>query len=225
MLRTISVTLLSVASAFLTPSTARAEVAGATTTVGVGASESTQLAFGWSVKKRLLGQAVYDQAGQRIGNIEDLIVAPNRTVSYVIVAAGGFVGIDRHDVAIPVGQIQEQGGKLVIPRATRDAIKALPTFDYASDAAQRDRFISNAERDIAKGNDKVAELQQQAGMASADAKDKIDRQTRTIQEDMKSADAKLYELKLATAKRWKAYEARVGAAIARLRNSIENATG
>ena len=86
-------------------------------------------------------------------------------------------------------------------------------------------FISNAEKDIAKGRDTVADLQQRAGMPSTDAKDRLDRQTVSIQDDLASADARLFELKLATAKHWKAYEARVGAAIVRLRKSIENATG
>jgi hypothetical protein len=48
-----------------------------------------------------------------------------------IVGAGGFVGVGRHDVAIPVAQITEQDGKLVLAGATKDAIKALPKFDYA----------------------------------------------------------------------------------------------
>ena len=140
MLRTITVTLLSVASAFFTPSTARAQVAGATTTVGVSSSESTQIAFGWSVKKALLGKVVYDEVGQRIGSVEDLAVAPDKAVSYVIVAVGGLVGIGRHDVAISVAQIQDEDGKLVITGATSVAIKFLPPVDYASDRAQRERI-------------------------------------------------------------------------------------
>ncbi len=124
MLRTIAVTLLSVASAFFTPSTARAQVAGATTTVGVSSSQSTQIAFGWSVKKALLGKVVYDEVGQRIGSVEDLAVAPDKAVSYVIVAVGGLVGIGRHDVAIPVAQIQDEDGKLVITGATSVAASA-----------------------------------------------------------------------------------------------------
>ena len=140
MLRTITVTLLSVASAFFTPSTARAQVARATTTVGVSSSESTQIAFGWSVKKTLLGKVVYDEVGQRIGSVEDLAVAPDKAVSYVIVAVGGLVGIGRLDVAIPVAQIQDEDGKLVITGATSVAIKFLPPVDYASDTAQRERI-------------------------------------------------------------------------------------
>jgi hypothetical protein len=52
-------------------------------------------------------------------------------VSYAIIGVGGFLGIDRHDVAIPAGQLKIQGGKLMLPGATKDALKALPKFEYA----------------------------------------------------------------------------------------------
>jgi hypothetical protein len=52
-------------------------------------------------------------------------------VSYAIIGVGGFLGIDRHDVAIPAGQLKIQGGKLILPGATKDTLKALPKFEYA----------------------------------------------------------------------------------------------
>jgi hypothetical protein len=65
------------------------------------------------------------------GRIDDIIVTPERAVSYLIVGAGGFVGLGRHDVAIPINQLQEQDGKYVLSGATKEAIKALPKFEYA----------------------------------------------------------------------------------------------
>lgn len=52
-----------------------------------------------------------------VGKVQDLIISPDANVSYVIVSAGGFVGIGRHDVAIPVTQIQGPSGKLVMTGA------------------------------------------------------------------------------------------------------------
>jgi hypothetical protein len=51
-------------------------------------------------------------------------------VSYAIVGTGGFLGIDRHDVAIPVGQLKLQGDKLMLAGATKEGLKALPKFEY-----------------------------------------------------------------------------------------------
>ena len=109
---------------------AAAQVAGSTT-VGVAVEEMKAVALGWSVKKQILGQSVYNEQKQRVGKIEDLIVAPDTSVSFAIIGAGGFVGLGRHDVAIPVGQLKQQDGKFVLPGATKEAIKALPKFEYA----------------------------------------------------------------------------------------------
>ena len=109
---------------------AGAQVAGSTT-VGVTVEELKEVAVGWSVKKQILGQRVYNEKKEQVGVIDDLVITPDRAVSYAIVGAGGFVGLAKHDVAIPIGQVKQQDGKFVIPGATKEAIKALPKFEYA----------------------------------------------------------------------------------------------
>lgn len=204
---------------------ARARVAGATTSTNLIVGESTQIAMGWSVKKTLMGKTIYNDAGLKVGKVEDLIISPDKNVSFVIVGAGGFVGIGRHDVAIPVTQIQDKAGKLVMAGATPDTIKAMPEFSYIKDYATRDQFVAAADKDIAKGKVKVADLEKKAGVATADAKARIDGQITTLKGDVKTAETKLAEMKQATAARWKEFEADASAAMARLRKSIETATG
>ena len=92
--------------------TALGQVAGSTT-IGVTVDEQKVLAVGWSAKKQILGQAVYNSSNEKIGTVEDLIITPDKAVSYAIVGVGGFLGIDRHDVAIPVGQLKREGDKLL----------------------------------------------------------------------------------------------------------------
>ena len=204
---------------------AAAQVAGATTTVDTGVVESTQIALGWSAKKSLLGKTLYNDAGQKVGRVQDLIVSPDQRVSYLIVGAGGFVGIDRHDVAVPVAQIQEQAGKLVMAGATKDTIQGLPEFTYATDTTRRDQFVAAADNDIAQGKAAVLSLQRKAGTAGADAKAQIDVDVADLQSDLKSAERKVSELKQASAARWKSFEADVSAATARLRKSTVKALG
>ena len=48
-----------------------------------------------------------------------------------IVNVGGFLGLAKHDVAIPVSQLKLIDKKLVLPGATKDALKASPEFQYA----------------------------------------------------------------------------------------------
>jgi len=107
-----------------------AQVAGSTT-IGVSVEEVKAVAIGWSAKKKILGKAVYNDKGEKIGVVDDLIVTLDRSVSYAIIGAGGFLGLGKHDVAIPVGQFKEDKGKIVLAGATKDALKAMPKFEYA----------------------------------------------------------------------------------------------
>lgn len=106
-----------------------AQVAG-TQPLGVTVEESQAIVAGWSIKKSILNQIVFNEHGERVGVIHDIIIAPDRSVSFAIVAANQFLGVSHHDVAIPIEQLDFVGGKLVLAGATKDAIKALPEFEY-----------------------------------------------------------------------------------------------
>jgi len=110
-----------------------AQVAGSTTT-GVAVAEMQEVALGWSAKKQILGKTVFNENHEAVGNVDDVIVAPDRSVSYLIVGAGAFVGLGRHDVAVPVDQIEERNGEIVLPGATKAVVKSLPGFDYSKSA-------------------------------------------------------------------------------------------
>ena len=129
-MKTVSVLLVSCALAVVPAQYGGAQTAGSTR-LGVAVEELKVVAVGWSVKKQILGKTVYNENKQKVGRIDDLIVAPDSAVSFAIIGAGGFVGVGRHDVAIPVQQIKIQDDKFVLPGATKEAIKALPKFEYA----------------------------------------------------------------------------------------------
>ncbi len=99
--------------------------------LGVATAEWGEIAEGWSARRQILGSTVYNDKKEKVGKIDDIIVSPSKAVSYAIVGAGGFLGVDRHDVAIPVNQFTQKDGKFVLAGATKDAIKAIPQFEYA----------------------------------------------------------------------------------------------
>lgn len=130
MLRLSTLTILASLATTLASTTASAQVAGATT-IGVQVEQLQLVAAGWSVKKQVLGKDLVNENGEKVGRIDDLIVAPDSFVSFAIVGAGGFVGLARHDVAIPVSQISARDGNFVLPGASKAVVKALPAFEYA----------------------------------------------------------------------------------------------
>ncbi len=129
-MKIVSVLLVACTLAFMPGDYAMAQVAGSTR-LGVSVEEVKIVASGWSSKKQILGKTVFNENNEKVGKIDDLIVAPTGELSFVIIGAGGFAGVGRHDVAIPVQQIQLQDGKFVLPGATKAAVKALPKFEYA----------------------------------------------------------------------------------------------
>ena len=112
------------------PAISHAQVAGSTL-IGVGVAELRDVSMGWSTKRKILGQAVFNEKDERIGSIGDVIISPDKAVSYAIVNAGGFTGLTKHDVAIPVSQLKLVDNKLVLAGATKEALKASPPFEYA----------------------------------------------------------------------------------------------
>ena len=87
------------------------------------------VAMGWSVKRQVLGAPVFNDLNEHIGDVDDIIIAPNKAISYVIINAGGFLQVTKHDVAVPVSQLKLVEGKLMLPGATRDTLKASPAFE------------------------------------------------------------------------------------------------
>ena len=129
--RSFALTALMLAG-FGAPDIGHAQVAGSTT-FSADVVDVQLVAMGWSAKKQILGTSVYNDADELVGKIADIIVAPDSSVSTAIIGVGGFIGVGRHEVAIPVSFFRLDEGKhaLRLPGATRALIKSLPEFKYA----------------------------------------------------------------------------------------------
>ena len=122
--------LLLAAFVLISPTISNAQVAGSTP-LGVTVTELQAVVKGWSVKRTVLGQPVYNDNNEKVGSVDDIIITPDKAVSYAIIGTGGFLGLAKHDVAIPVSQFKLVDNKLVLPGATKEALKAIPEFQYA----------------------------------------------------------------------------------------------
>ncbi|HEX9171824.1 MAG TPA: PRC-barrel domain-containing protein [Telluria sp.] len=114
----------------LAQQTSPTPVAGSST-VGVTVVQMDQVLAGSSAKRDLIGKVVINDADDRIGKVEDVIISPDNQATYAIVGVGGFLGLGRNDVAVPMTQLQKKGDRLMLPGATKDALKGLPKFEYA----------------------------------------------------------------------------------------------
>ena len=128
-MKVIEIMVISVV-AMVSSAIVQAQVAGSTL-LAVSVKEAREVADGWSAKRQILGHAVFNDSNEKIGTVEDIIIAPDKSVTYAIVGAGGFLGVATHNVAIRVSQLKVDGDKLVLPGATKEALKEAPEFEYA----------------------------------------------------------------------------------------------
>jgi hypothetical protein len=83
----------------------------------------------------LMRSTVVNDSDERIGSIDDFIIGADDRVLFAVLQVGGFLGLGGRLVAIPWDSfvLADDGGKLkiVLPGATREALKQLPEFTYA----------------------------------------------------------------------------------------------
>lgn len=89
----------------------------------------TALSRGMRTSK-VVGMSVVNDANETLGTIDDLIVMPNETVPYAVLSVGGFLGMGAHYVVVPYGMLEMHDKKLRLPRATKESLKALPSYTY-----------------------------------------------------------------------------------------------
>ncbi len=100
--------------------------------IGATKDEVSVVGKGWSMKNDVMNKDVYTDGGkEKIGTIDDIIVTMDKSYSYAIVSSGGFLGIAKHDVVIPVSQLKSEGTRIILPGATKESIKAMSPFVYA----------------------------------------------------------------------------------------------
>lgn len=95
-------------------------------------TEKSVMPTGLSVTKSVLNQTVYNAQNEKVGRVEDLILSLDKQVTFAIVGAGGFLGLGRHLVAVPVRffQMDEDKKRLMLPNGTKDQLMSLPKFRY-----------------------------------------------------------------------------------------------
>jgi sporulation protein YlmC with PRC-barrel domain len=99
--------------------------------------EMEAVVIGRSAKRDLLGKTVVNDKNEKIGKVDDLIISPSKdsntpAASFAIIGVGGFLGMGKRDVAIPMEQLKIQNKQLALPGATKDTLKAMPPFLYQS---------------------------------------------------------------------------------------------
>lgn len=98
--------------------------------LGGTVEQTNALLKGWSVRRALIDEPVYNDLNDKIGNIYDVIISPDRKATYAVVSVGGFLGMGKHYVAIAIDHFEIRQGNLFLGGATKEALKSVPEFEY-----------------------------------------------------------------------------------------------
>lgn len=91
------------------------------------------VAEGWSIVKLLRGK-VYNEKDEFVGYVHDAIVTPEGDTSFVIVNVAGFLNVGSRLIALPTAAFEVKDDRhLLLPKATKESLAALPAFVYAAD--------------------------------------------------------------------------------------------
>ena len=107
MQKVLAAALLSVAvfSAPAYAQTAQPTDRAAPAATTAGSQEKMALKGNWRASK-LMGLDVYNEANEKLGDINELILDKNGKVNAVVIGVGGFLGMGEHDIAVSMDKLK-----------------------------------------------------------------------------------------------------------------------
>jgi len=113
-----------------TPALEPGSPAGEVAQTGTVAVSQLKLVSGVRASK-LIGATVYNDANEKIGTVDDLILSSEEKAVAAIIQVGGFLGAGGKLVAVPYHQLQmDKDNKLLMAGANKDSLNAMPSFTY-----------------------------------------------------------------------------------------------
>jgi hypothetical protein len=76
---------------------------------------------------------VLNEADEKIGSIDDLLVTRDGKEPYAVLSVGGFLGMGTHLVVVRYDSLKFADDKIVLPGGTKDKLKMLPAFEYSKE--------------------------------------------------------------------------------------------
>ena len=100
-------------------------------TVELAKVDVQKLAAGYRASK-VIGSSVVNEENEVIGKIDDLLISLDGKEPYAVLSIGGFLGMGTHLVAVPYETLKSIDDKIVLPGGTKNSLRMLPEFKYAS---------------------------------------------------------------------------------------------
>jgi hypothetical protein len=90
-----------------------------------------KLSAGYRASK-VIGSSVVNDASETIGTVDDLLVSRDGKQPYAVLSIGGFLGMGTRLVVVPYETLKFADKKVILPGGTKEGLKMLPEFKYAT---------------------------------------------------------------------------------------------
>jgi sporulation protein YlmC with PRC-barrel domain len=104
---------------------------------GSSVTYATQQSADQRRSSKIVGQPVYNAAGERIGDVNELILASDGKVESAVIGVGGFLGLGEKLVAVSYGELKiaddPNGSPRITLNSTKEALETAPDYKYAED--------------------------------------------------------------------------------------------
>jgi sporulation protein YlmC with PRC-barrel domain len=81
---------------------------------------------------KLIGLPVYNDHGEKIGVIDEIMLPSKRGEATAVISVGGFLGIGTKLVKVPLSHVQFTGSKpTMVGDGSKSALMAMPTYSFS----------------------------------------------------------------------------------------------
>ena len=81
---------------------------------------------------KLIGVTVYNQANENIGEVNDLVIGSDKSVT-AILGVGGFLGMGERNVAVPMSSLKmtrDGSSWKIVTDGTKESLTSMPAYSY-----------------------------------------------------------------------------------------------
>lgn len=79
---------------------------------------------------KMVGATVYNDKNESVGSIDDVLMSHDNKANTAVISVGGFLGMGSKLVSVPFDKLQIEKDKIIMPGATKDALKDMPEYKY-----------------------------------------------------------------------------------------------
>ena len=78
---------------------------------------------------KMIGMTVYNEKGERIGKLDDIMVSSETGEVTAVISVGSFIGGTK-SIKVPLSHVKFDAGKPMMGNGSKAAIMAMPAYHY-----------------------------------------------------------------------------------------------